>query len=273
MPSSILCLRALSLVVGLSGLAGCAHHAPDSAKPMAPWLSAKTPETKPTPPPLIEIRVLTVAYQGALRADPQLRRTQPEALERARMLSGMAINGDHLLELVTKYSDRAGAAEDLGINRVHPEHPEPFSADVVDAALALTPGRISQPIAPPEGYMVIERMRDPAPGPERIGAKHILISFAGASKAIPGVVRSEAEARTLAAEIVKQARLPNADWNALASQYTDEAAGKGTGGDLGKFQRGRMVPAFEKAAFALAVGQISDVVQSPFGFHIIQRYE
>ena len=42
---------------------------------------------------------------------------------------------------------------------------------------------------------------------------------------------------------------------------------------IGRFGHGQMVPAFERAAFSLAVGQTSDVVQTPFGFHVIQRYE
>jgi parvulin-like peptidyl-prolyl isomerase len=73
--------------------------------------------------------------------------------------------------------------------------------------------------------------------------------------------------------VAHEVREPDADWNAIAAKYTDEPGSKETGGDLGKFGRGQMVKAFELAAFALPVGQISDVVQSPFGFHIIQRYE
>ena len=45
------------------------------------------------------------------------------------------------------------------------------------------------------------------------------------------------------------------------------------GGSLGKFGRGAMVPAFEKAVFALGVGEISEIVETPFGFHIIRLVE
>jgi parvulin-like peptidyl-prolyl isomerase len=116
-------------------------------------------------------------------------------------------------------------------------------------------------------------MPDPAQGPDRIAAKHILIGYAGSPKPLPDVRRTEAEAQALADQVVAKAHEPNADWNALAAEYTDEPGSKTTGGDLGHFGRGQMVPAFERAAFALSVGEVSAVVKSPFGFHVIQRYE
>jgi NIMA-interacting peptidyl-prolyl cis-trans isomerase 1 len=262
------CLSVIFLCVVVS----CAH-APPAVMAPAHAEAATKPQERPA---LLDVRVLLVAYTGAKGSAPGLQRTQPEALERARMLSSMAKTGDQLIGLIPSYSDRAGAAEDFGVVRVQTEQhaqPGPFDAAVVDAALALPVGGISDPLPTPEGYLVIERMKDPPPGPERIGAKHILIGYAGSPSPVPGVTRSQTEARALAAKILLEVRAPGADWNALAAQYTDEPAGKTSGGDLGKFGHGQMVPAFDKAAFALSVGQISDVVQSPFGYHIIQRYE
>jgi len=224
-------------------------------------------------PEVLEVRVLTVAFQGVRGPVAAQTRSEAQALERARMLASMAREGEKLAQLVPDYSDRAGAHEDRGVMNVRTAQPAPFDAEFVQTALALPVGGVSQPLRQSEGYVIIERMKDPLPGPLRVSAKHILIGYVGSARSIPGVTRSEAEALALAEQVSKLAREPNADWDALAGKYTDEAAGKKTGGDLGNFGRGQMVPAFENAAFALPVGEISTIVKSPFGFHIIRRYE
>ncbi len=224
-------------------------------------------------PDLIDVRVLLVAYQGAAGADASVKRTRAEALERAHMLVSMAKSGDRFSELVPKYTDRLGVGDELGVVRMRVAQPTLLSAQLAQAAAALPIAAISEPVEGPEGFFVLERRPDPPVGPTRIAAKHILIGYVGSPQGMDGVTRTEAEARALAETVVKLAREPDADWDALATQYTDEPGGKARHGDLGKFERGKMVPAFERAAFVLDVGQVSDVVQSPFGFHVIKRYE
>lgn len=60
------------------------------------------------------------------------------------------------------------------------------------------------------------------------------------------------------------------DFAELAQEYSTDPGSGAMGGSLGSFERGRMVPAFEKAAFSLEVGEISEPVQSDFGYHIIK---
>ena len=61
-----------------------------------------------------------------------------------------------------------------------------------------------------------------------------------------------------------------ADFAALAQEHSDCPSGK-SGGDLGKFGRGQMVKAFEDTTYGLDVGSTSDVIETGFGYHIIQR--
>ena len=56
----------------------------------------------------------------------------------------------------------------------------------------------------------------------------------------------------------------------LAKEHSDCPSGR-SGGDLGQFGRGQMVPAFEQSAFGMEIGQVSDVVETDFGYHLITR--
>ena len=99
---------------------------------------------------------------------------------------------------------------------------------------------------------------------EQVKASHILIKVA--QEAAPEVREKK---RAFAAELLADARAGK-DFAELARTYSDDKASAVQGGDLGFFPRGTMVPAFEEVAFNLQPGEISDLVETPFGFHIIK---
>jgi peptidyl-prolyl cis-trans isomerase D len=99
--------------------------------------------------------------------------------------------------------------------------------------------------------------------PEQVHARHIL--FKVAPDATPEL---KAEVRKHAEEVLAKVKAGE-DFAALAKQYSEDSSA-GDGGDLGFFSRGKMVKPFEDAAFALAPGATSDIIESPFGFHIIK---
>jgi len=111
---------------------------------------------------------------------------------------------------------------------------------------------------------------------EQVHARHILIAPGNPeAQEEPDPAREEkdkAAARAKAEQVLKQVRA-GGDFAALAKQFSADSGSKDKGGDLGWFPAGQMVPQFDKAAFALQPGQISDLVESQFGFHIIKVEE
>jgi hypothetical protein len=106
--------------------------------------------------------------------------------------------------------------------------------------------------------------------PESVACQHVLVAWRGAKRAPREVTRSKAEAKRLADEVATKAR-GGGDFSELVAKYSDDPGSKNSRGNLGKFKREAMVPQFSQAAFALQVGQISDPVETPFGFHVIKR--
>ncbi len=99
---------------------------------------------------------------------------------------------------------------------------------------------------------------------EEVRASHILVGPAGEGEE----ARRAAAARARA--LYARAIAPGADFAALAREASDDPGSKDSGGDLGWFGRGRMVKEFEEAVFALKVGEVSQPVESQFGFHVIK---
>ena len=104
---------------------------------------------------------------------------------------------------------------------------------------------------------------------ENIGASHILLMYEGSMRSTATRSREEAlnKIRDLKGELDT-----GGDFAEFATRYSDCPSGQ-QGGRLGTFGQGQMVPAFEAAAFGLEIGEVSGIVETPFGFHLVYRTE
>jgi len=103
--------------------------------------------------------------------------------------------------------------------------------------------------------------------PEEVCASHILVKVKAQPDAAEG--HPDDEARKMADALHAQVKA-GGNFAAIAKKSSEDKGSAQGGGDLGCFGRGRMLPAFENAAFGLDPGQVSDVVRSDFGYHIIK---
>jgi len=108
---------------------------------------------------------------------------------------------------------------------------------------------------------------------ETVKASHILIAFKGspaAQKDKPELTEEQAKAK---AEEIRAKLVAGADFAETAKKESDDTGSGSRGGDLGEFGHGQMVPEFEHAAFAAKAGEITPVVRTQFGYHIIKVQE
>jgi len=108
--------------------------------------------------------------------------------------------------------------------------------------------------------------------PDEVAASHILISYKGADRADSKIKRNKQAAKKEANRIHGLIVNDGKNFAEMAKKHSDGPSGP-KGGDLGKFKFEMMAKPFSEAAFALEVGEVSEVVETGFGFHVIQRTE
>ena len=108
--------------------------------------------------------------------------------------------------------------------------------------------------------------------PEMAHVRHILLMTIDPATRSPLPTNTVAAKRKQIDDLLKKIK-GGGDFAALAKQYSEDPGSKENGGELPEFPRGQMVPEFEAAAFALNKDQVSDIVTSAFGFHIIKMMD
>ena len=106
--------------------------------------------------------------------------------------------------------------------------------------------------------------------PATVTVKHVLVKYRGSKNADPKITRSREEACLRAMEARDKVR-GGADFAEVVKQYSDEPGAATREGSIGAVERKGLAKPFADAAFELAAGQLSDVVETEFGFHVILR--
>lgn len=211
----------------------------------------------------VEVRTAHIILRVPEQATPdQLMRIGA----RARAALDQIRRGDDFAKVAASYSDAPDGLSG-GLMGVRPLDRLP--ALYADAVKKLKPGEVSDILRSPAGFHIVKLIDQtgggakPAAALKQTRARHILIKV--------NELVSEAEAKRKL--VALKERLDNgADFAELARLHSNDLSAA-KGGDLGWLYQGDTVPDFEKAMDALPINQISQPVQSPFGFHLIQVLE
>jgi parvulin-like peptidyl-prolyl isomerase len=262
----------LALLLGACG----AEPAPTTSRPAeAEALSSLAPEGVEEVPddgwesttdteiigPRARARHILVAFTGATQAPAAVSRSKEEARQLAEKVRAEILSGADFAALCKAHSDggtanRGGELGTFGQGVMH----SAFEA----AVFGLEVGALSGVVETPFGFHVIER--EPV---VEVRVAQILVQWKG--RHLAKTSRSKKAARVRADEALALIR-SGRGMRAVAKTHSDGDTGK-RGTDLGWFQKGQMVPAFDNVAFTLKPGQTSEVIESPLGFHIIHRLE
>lgn len=209
----------------------------------------------------LALRQLTNAIEETAFAPRALANRVSDILAQERVVQGQAFQA-------AEFTSKVQVNDDM-LKAYYEEHagdfvvPEQIRAQYVLLDSAAVARQISVSDADIQQYY--EQNKQRFADPEERRASHILIGVPGsASESDRNAARDKAQ------KVLDEVRANPGNFGALAKQHSQDPGSAERGGDLGFFGRGDMVPQFEEAAFRLNKGQISDLVQSDFGFHIIQ---
>jgi len=195
----------------------------------------------------------------------------PERIEEARAKAQKALaearEGGDFARVAASYSDAPDALEGGNLGwRQHERLPELFAA----ALAKMKPGEVTEPLRSPAGFHLVKlnERRDggaSAAPVTQTRARHILVRTSE--------LVSENEARRRLADLRERIVNGKADFAELAKVHSDDTGSAPRGGELDWIYPGDTVPDFERALQELKVGEISQPVKTPFGYHLIQVLE
>jgi len=187
------------------------------------------------------------------------------ARERAEKAVAEARSGESFARVAASYSDAPDALQGGALGwRTHERMPELFA----EAVMKMKPGEVSEPLRSPAGFHIVQLLDKRGAGAEapvvQTRLRHILIRTSDTV--------SEAEARRKLLDLRDRIVAGCADFGELARVHSDDGTAA-RGGELDWVYPGDTVPEFERAFQELKVGEVSQPVRTPFGYHLIQVLE
>lgn len=186
-----------------------------------------------------------------------------KAYEKAMDLIKRLAAGESFDSLALKFSEDPSVKSNHG--DVYYFSSGTMVASFENAAYAMKMGETSPvPVRSPFGYHIL-RLDDRHPSPGTIKVRHIMTLYRAQGAAAADTAGALARIKTLQDSLAK-----GMPFDQVASKYSEDQGTLGRSGDLGWFERKRFVQSFDEAAFKLQAGQVSGVVQTPFGFHLVR---
>jgi parvulin-like peptidyl-prolyl isomerase len=250
-------LAVVLVAVAIAAVPGSAQTAgPDPRPASAPALPAVLPSIflhpmyfSATPPPLRSLRAVEITWKGQVNATAEIQRTREEAYRLAEQVVVQLRAGVAFDTLSSAYSTLPNSR----LGGVLGTFAEGMLGKQLDAFLyGAEIGDVSAPFETPRGWLVSQRIETHA------AARTLMIE--GTSES----------AKTRCAELCTQVRA-GADFAELAREHSADKLTAARGGALAIFEVGAQDRLLKAAAFRLAVGETSDPIESPLGWHLVQR--
>jgi protein-export membrane protein SecD len=219
--------------------------------------------------PILEFKEANDAPRRGLTEQEKMQMEESNRQERAKAEAVLVearkpgVDFSTLVSSKTENVDHKAASGDLGFIRGD----QVYDSVYKDAAVS-TSGTVLGKVYETASYYLVTKVEE-VKDVQEVLAKHLLISYQGAQGGFSTFTKEEARAKI---DGLKKQATP-ANFVELVKANSQEPGAVESGGDLGWFSAGDMVPAFETAVFAQAKGTISDVVETEFGFHLILKQE
>ncbi len=228
---------------------------------------------------LLELRGMSVEeFEASVRG--QLLRRKLEGLvaggvsvseaeaEREFRRRSEQIKAEYVLVDAARYRSEAAATEDevtarFAARKGDYQIPERRVLDYVLVDAEALKAQVS--VTERDVELEYEKRKDELKREEQVCASHVLVKVKGES----GDGHTDAEARTLA-EALRSELMKGADFASVARRASEDQGSAASGGELGCFGRGSMVPEFEEAAFSAKPGELSELVRTQYGYHILK---